>query len=48
MKFLVHKSQLFLNSLSKQQNSAIIKGHLSQNACYKNVMKLGYKVKKEK
>ena len=33
-----------MDSLSKQQNCECnLSGHISQNACHKNVMKLGYK-----
>ena len=38
-----HKRQLFLFIFETAKS-----GHLLQNACHRNVMKLGYKVIKEK
>ena len=43
------KNTTFLNSFSKQQNSAIkVVTYRNLNACHKYVMKLGYKLIKEK
>ena len=47
MKFL-HKTQLFFIFIFETAKKCNYSGHRSQNACHKNVMKLGYKVIKEK